>query len=672
MRQNSFHSCYKKRGEVLQVAIYHFSAQFISRGKGQSAIAAAAYRSGEKLFSERYGKVNEYKRKSKPVAFILAPKNAPEWVTDREKLWNKVEEKERQKNAQLAREINIALPKELSFEEQEKLTKDFCQKVFVDDGMVADVSIHHDDPNNPHFHVMLTLRSFDENGEFQAKVKKIKTEDGKSIRTELTDWNSREKFSFWREQWAIFVNESLKKNGIDETISHKSHADLNKTELPTIHEGFVAREMGDSSDRIDQNKKIIDFNKKVKEMKKLQLEVEIKIEKKEQEVVRALSPSEKKNLSAIAKELKIFISFSGINEKRKMLQRWEKSVLKDESNQSYSSKLKTIENVRILAEKADDILAKEADRYLKKHYPTIDGSVYTNFAKKVLVDESVQEGTVLPVDIAISTLNGAMSEEVDETISSLMGDKIYTYHQVIQKHKELTAEANQIMEEKKANDSLYKDAARNEIIMAKGRSIASRLRGYETVKSLIEEHYSVRLKTLYDDLPEAILQHLSVSEKELIVGYADYFGERLEIEDTNSVAGMFATGEKKKLLDLMTSQEMKMPEEMRFLRILHGNATMQQYFFAECLADPVLLADPVYRDQLDSLTKRSPEGNTYVVLGDTRKTGLLSDMIDAAQSSLTRGLNQLDYEEREKVREMNRLQGKKRRRNRERNRGISL
>lgn len=143
------------------MAIYHFSGQVISRskqGKIRSAISCAAYRSGEKLFDERYNSEKIYYRKVKPVSTILLPRNAPAWAGNREKLWNAVERKEKQYNAQLAREFNIALPIELTEKEQEKLAFDFCQKAFVDRGMVADISIHRDDKNNPHFHVMLTMR----------------------------------------------------------------------------------------------------------------------------------------------------------------------------------------------------------------------------------------------------------------------------------------------------------------------------------------------------------------------------------------------------------------------------------------------------------------------------------------------------------------------------------
>ena len=147
------------------MAIYHFSVQAISRGKGQSAVASASYRSGEKLMDEQTGEVKFYKRDVQPETMILAPDNAPEWVKDRQRLWNEVEKSEKNKNSRLAREINVALPVELSHGQQKELIKNYAKEQFVDKGMVADIAIHRDDANNPHAHIMLTIRPFDEKGE---------------------------------------------------------------------------------------------------------------------------------------------------------------------------------------------------------------------------------------------------------------------------------------------------------------------------------------------------------------------------------------------------------------------------------------------------------------------------------------------------------------------------
>ena len=214
------------------MAIYHFSAQIISRSNGSSAVGSSAYRSGEKLEDERTGLIHDYTRKSGvEYTEILTPENAPEWASERSRLWNEVEKIEKSKNSQLSREINIALPKELSLKEQIKLTREFTQDTFVNKGMVADIAIHDNKKGNPHAHIMLTVRPFNEQGEWGAKSKKeyilnkdgekikLKSGEYKSRKIDTVDWNKKENLEKWREQWAKYANKSLERNGIEETKS---------------------------------------------------------------------------------------------------------------------------------------------------------------------------------------------------------------------------------------------------------------------------------------------------------------------------------------------------------------------------------------------------------------------------------------------------------------------
>jgi|SRR5699024_1354721 len=131
-----------------------------------------SYRSGDRLYSYKDGETKSYKKRDvEPESFILKPDNAPDWTLERERLWNEVEAYENRDNAQLSRNILIALPNDMTNEQQREVTQVYVQNNFVDDGMVADVSIHRDDIKNPHAHIMLTVRPFDKEGNW----KKIKT-----------------------------------------------------------------------------------------------------------------------------------------------------------------------------------------------------------------------------------------------------------------------------------------------------------------------------------------------------------------------------------------------------------------------------------------------------------------------------------------------------------------
>jgi len=189
------------------VAIYHLSAKVVSRAKGQSVVAAAAYRSGESLEDERYGSTHDYTRKEGiEHSEILLPEGAPGWMADRQRLWNQVEATERRKDAQLARELEIGLPLELTHDENVELLRDYVQQNFVNRGMVADFSIHEDDPNNPHAHVLLTMREVTAEG-FGAKAR---------------SWNTKAELLRWRETWAETANEHLARAGHAIRIDHRT------------------------------------------------------------------------------------------------------------------------------------------------------------------------------------------------------------------------------------------------------------------------------------------------------------------------------------------------------------------------------------------------------------------------------------------------------------------
>ncbi|WP_127490368.1 MobQ family relaxase [Paenibacillus ehimensis] len=262
------------------MAIYHFSAQVASRSAGRSAVAMAAYRSGERLTDERTGELKHYKREVRPETVILAPAQSPEWVHDRNRLWNEVEKAEKRKDAQLCREINVALPKEFTARRQLEELKDFCRREFVERGMIADIAVHRDDPNNPHAHIMLTTREIRAEG-FGQKVR---------------EWNDRELLGQWRAAWAEQVNRVFERNNRPERIDHRSFEQQGISDrLPTIHEGPTVREMeerGIITDRGTINRAVRAHNSMVIDLKAYAQERE----KVMAEISRAQAPKSAKQL----------------------------------------------------------------------------------------------------------------------------------------------------------------------------------------------------------------------------------------------------------------------------------------------------------------------------------------------------------------------------------------
>ena len=191
------------------MAIYHLHASIVSRGKGHSATAAAAYRSGEKILDERTGEEHDYSRRSGvDHAEIVAPEDAPEWTRDRAELWNRAEAAERRHDAQVAREVRVALPVELDAEGRRHLVRDFVSEAFVSRGMVADVAYHDGAGQNPHAHILLTTRPVADDGDGFAKKDR--------------SWNSRETLEDWRESWATAANRALERAECWDRIDHRT------------------------------------------------------------------------------------------------------------------------------------------------------------------------------------------------------------------------------------------------------------------------------------------------------------------------------------------------------------------------------------------------------------------------------------------------------------------
>ena len=255
------------------MAIYHCTIKTGGRAAGQSAVAAAAYRSGEKLTDNETGIVSDYTRKGGVVhSEVALCRNAPSEYGNREQLWNAVHEIEKASNARLWREIEVALPQELNRAEQIEAVREYVGSL-TDRGMCADWSLHDKEDGNPHAHIMLTTRSISENGTWAAKSRKVYDldENGekiyqrtdkqgrkqyKSHKEDYNDWNDKERVEEWGETWAIVCNKKKKKK---KKIDHRSYERQGKEQEPTVHEGFVARQIeakGGTSELCQENREI--------------------------------------------------------------------------------------------------------------------------------------------------------------------------------------------------------------------------------------------------------------------------------------------------------------------------------------------------------------------------------------------------------------------------------
>ena len=260
------------------MAIYHFSVKNISRAQGRSAVACAAYRSGEKLIDERQGKEQDYTKKT-GVEFtkIYAPIGTKTELLDRGQLWNAVEKTERRKDANLAREFEIALPQELNKAEREKLVDELCNKIVERHSVIVDAAIHAphtdsgSDERNYHAHIMFTGRHIDlETGDFAAKKNR-----------DFNKENSSETVQKWREDFADMTNRHLEQIGSLERVDHRSNVEQGIALEATAHEGSAVTKLR----RLGIDTEISLSNDAIKQRNAQQISAEQAIRGLEQEII---------------------------------------------------------------------------------------------------------------------------------------------------------------------------------------------------------------------------------------------------------------------------------------------------------------------------------------------------------------------------------------------------
>lgn len=301
------------------MAIYHFSQKLIKASSGKSAVASAAYQSGQKLYSDRVGQTFSYTHKEEVVySEILLPPNAPEEYYDRAKLWNEVEKVNNKSNSRYGRSFDIALPHEWSKEQCIEYSRAYVQSAFVDRGLAADFAVHikpnkkNGSKDNWHLHIMIPNRAFDKKGKWAKTEKKVyancikdgkpaydrtlpsydskrkeetaqyripvidkktgeqkvKIREGKGkeklwerVTIESNPFNKREMLKTWRREWAEHANQYLEP---ENQIDHRSFKDRGIDRTPQIHEGPAARDIArrtGHSDRCDYNKQIKQSNR---------------------------------------------------------------------------------------------------------------------------------------------------------------------------------------------------------------------------------------------------------------------------------------------------------------------------------------------------------------------------------------------------------------------------
>ncbi|MGA3534118.1 MobQ family relaxase [Lactiplantibacillus plantarum] len=587
------------------MAIFHISFSNISAGKGRSAIASAAYRSGEKLFDDKEGRRYFYARSVIPESFILTPKNAPEWASDREKLWNEVEKNDRKSNSRYAKEFNVALPVELSEYEQKELQTKYVQENFVDQGMVADVAIHRDHPDNPHAHVMLTNRPFNPDGSWglKAKTQYIKDENGKQLLTKsgfpkqrkiwLVDWDKKEKINEWRHNWATSVNQSLAQKNIPDRISEKSFVDQGIQETPTQHEGINSQR---------KNRKA--FNQQVRAQRNAQAKyhnIDEKIRNHEHfdALTDELSFSEKHTISHLSQQLKTYVDLEHLDDKQRMLFNWKNSLLiKHVIGEDVTKQLLTIDQQTTSLAQANQLLKKVVERATKKLYPELNFEQTTAAERRELIKETNSEQTIFKGSELAERLADIRSDLLTQQLLTFT-KRPYTSWQLVNQQaqtieKQLTTvlakHGHQLDDLKHTDRGMLAAYQPNELEFIS--KAVKNLRVMREVKVVVQTQYNSILTTAF---PDSDLDKLETIDKEQIYTAVVYYDPELKPLSADDLSQLqqqppvvFTSQQHQAGLNyLLGKMELKDIQDHRLQRVLKHDGT-RQLFIGECGQDPKL------------------------------------------------------------------------------------
>ena len=591
---------------VTDMAIFHMSFSNISAGKGRSAIAGASYRSGEKLFDQKEGQSYFYARSVMPESFILTPKNAPEWASDREKLWNEVERKDRRANSRYAKEFNVALPVELSEDEQKELLTKYVQENFVDEGMVADVAIHRDNLDNPHAHVMLTNRPFNPDGTWGLKSKRenILDENGnktytgnsrfpRSRKVWLVDWDKKEKITEWRHNWAASVNQVLEQKNIPDRISEKSFIEQGIDDIPTQHEGI-------NSKRHERK----EFNQQVKNYRKAKASYKNNQEKvinrgHLDSLSKHFSFNEKRVVNELSHELKTYISLESLDDKRRMLFNWKNSTLiKHAIGEDVTKKLLTINQQESSLKKADELLNKVVDRTTKNLYPELNFEQTTQAERRELIKETDSEQTVFKGSELNERLMNIRDDLLTQQLLTFTKRPYVGFKLLMQQEKEVKIELKYtLMIHDDSLESLehvdqgllekYSPTEQQKITRA-----VKELRTIMAVKQVIKTQYHEVLKRAF---PKGDLDGLPLIKQEQAYTAVMYYdpvlkpcqAETIEQWQANPPQ-VFSPQEHQQGLAYLSGQlSLDQLENHHLQRVLKHDGT-KQLFFGECKADPTI------------------------------------------------------------------------------------
>ncbi len=594
------------------MAIFHMNFSNISGGNGRSAVASASYRSGEKLHSDAENKNYFYERVVMPESFILLPENAPEWASDREVLWNEVEAIDRKVNSRYAKEFNVALPVELTNDEQKELLTRYVQETFVDNGMVADVAIHRDNADNPHAHVMLTNRPFNADGTWgqKSKTEYILDENGNKTRTEkgnirqrkiwLVDWDKQGKVQEWRKGWADAVNRTFEQKNMPDRISEKTLEEQGIDGLPTQHVGVNRNK----KERQEYNDLAIENRSDIAKLKNI--DEKINNERRVQTLQRHLSFNEKKIVANFSRELHTFISLENLDDKQRMLFNWKNSILiKQAIGQDMNEQLVKFNEQKYSLENANRLMDKVVDRTMKSIYPSVDIDSVTMAEKRELIKETDSENRIFSSEEIDTRLKAIRADILNKQILTFTKRPFTSWLMLENQQATIIENVENIISQKGYS---FADIERSKGLIIQDfnsdeQDILKRnIKDFETVnqvKNVVETQYNGVLEKVF---PNIAKDQLSMVEKEKIYTAIIFtnpdlktISEKELMDIVENPPTQFSTREHRQGISYLTGViKIEDIQNQHLVRILKNDGA-KQLFIGEATKDPQISSDEIER-----------------------------------------------------------------------------
>ncbi|MCL4579440.1 MobA/MobL family protein [Staphylococcus aureus] len=537
------------------MAMYHFQNKIVSKGNGQSATAKSAYNSASKIKDYKENEYKDYSNKQCDYSEILLPKNAGEEYKDREFLWNKVHDVEKRKDSQVAREIIIGLPNEFDPNKNKDLAREFA-KSLSEEGMIVDLNIHKINDENPHAHLLCTLRGIDENNEFEPKRK-----GNKFVR----DWNTDEKHNEWRKRWENVQNKHLQMNGFSVRVSADSYKNQNIDLEPTKKEGWKARKFEDETGKKSSISKHNESIKKRNQQKINKMFDEVDDMKSHKlNAFSYMDKSDSTTLKDMAKDLKIYVTPINIYEENERLYDLKQKTALITDDEDRLNKIENIEDRQRKLESINEVFEKQARIFFVKNYP--EQALNFSDDEKVFVTRTIlNDREDLPSDHELEDIvKEKRIKEAQISLNTVIGNRDISIESIEKESRFFADKLSNILNK---NNLSFDDVLENKHEgledSLKINYYTNKLDVLRNAENTLEDYYDVQIRELFTDDQDykAFNEVADIKEKQQLIDFKTYHGSdnTLKMLETGNFIPKYSEEDRKYI-----TEQIKLLQEIEF------------------------------------------------------------------------------------------------------------